>query len=434
VLHVICLSIRKSARERLEEALRSVPHRVSFSAGTGGPGASGFDEHRGLAARYRTLEAFLEAIDPSWDPDDPVLLIATSSGAAALRAWLRNEAARERVDAALLIDTGEPSARGIDSGITEFARDCEAEPGEKMLVLVRPQERTGWLSEDIAIALEGGQLRGAARGAGGVRRTTFEGVPASLDELPPLAIHVLSHVMVPFFHDLAPPASTDPLLEHITERRISPALPIGARALAWSQEQLRALPVPSAAVKLRWWLATELAEGSYVPMTPHSGNPAAAAACAAAGACLLPGEKLPHAARPNVSELVWDAARVGAWHSAESVRSRALELAPGDLAVLSRARASRPESEAWGHLWRVLGGPNQAGTIRGIGTSEHSLLTWTEHSFSLSDPALLGFILYPRADRSYPKSELSPAELERLGRYAALMRGKREPAWWDAAG
>lgn len=107
-----------------------------------GGGSGSYDEHTGLAARYRTLEEFLRAEVREWSPGAPLVLAAWSAGCWAPRAWMRQAASRSLVSALLLIDglhsgfaaEGGCKISAVD-GIVEYGRLAAVQPAEHCLVL-----------------------------------------------------------------------------------------------------------------------------------------------------------------------------------------------------------------------------------------------------------------------------------------------------------
>lgn len=119
-------------------ALGGVPVRT-FSLG----GASGsYDEDTGLASRYPTLGGFLRAEVPEWAPGDRLVLVAFSAGCWAPRAWMKDAGGRALLGALVLLDglhSGMAPGGGckLDAidGVVQFAREANAAPSEKLLVL-----------------------------------------------------------------------------------------------------------------------------------------------------------------------------------------------------------------------------------------------------------------------------------------------------------
>jgi hypothetical protein len=128
------------------------------------------------------------------------------------------------------------------------------------------------------------------------------------------------------------------------------------------------------------------AGGLPVPLDEDEDPWCAATQSEALRLCLRPGESPPHGLRISVRELWQDAlATRSTWGPAYSPR-------PGDLAILGRA-GEHPTRGGRGHVRRlvqVLGD----GKYLGIGGNEGGTITRAEHR--LDDPALEGWIAYPR--------------------------------------
>jgi hypothetical protein len=113
MVHLLCVNVRKTCAEALEQALARIPHRQAFlqlreEARSRPPGAS-------LASPTTTasLARYLEVEVPSWIPDDPLVLLARGRGIERAAAWLLPEEARELVSALVLLDDApSPRARG----------------------------------------------------------------------------------------------------------------------------------------------------------------------------------------------------------------------------------------------------------------------------------------------------------------------------------
>ena len=107
-----------------------------------GGGSGSYDEHTGLAARYRTLEEFLRAEVREWAPGAQLVLAAWSAGCWAPRAWMRQPASRALVSALVLLDglhSGFSAEAGCKlsavDGIVEYGELASARPAEHCLVL-----------------------------------------------------------------------------------------------------------------------------------------------------------------------------------------------------------------------------------------------------------------------------------------------------------
>lgn len=133
------------------------------------------------------------------------------------------------------------------------------------------------------------------------------------------------------------------------------------------------------------------------------GNWCAASASAAAKACTLPGDNVPHKSRAGVVELVSDATKAGAYHTVKAVQGGTYEVKLGDLAIFDRSIPGRPETSWWRHVARVETVPNEYGAFRTIGGNEHD--TWTLTPRQMNHSKLLGFIAYPQDVAAPVKAE-----------------------------
>jgi hypothetical protein len=137
---MVCLNVRKTYGDLLDDVLGAVPHRLTFHAPPDDSPPSSALPRRGAAET--TLRDFMQARVSNWQGYEPVVLLCRNSGNAFVRRWLRQEEDRELVNALILIDAlhgAPPPGKGFEdefSGVVEFARDCLADPGAKLLLAV----------------------------------------------------------------------------------------------------------------------------------------------------------------------------------------------------------------------------------------------------------------------------------------------------------
>jgi hypothetical protein len=133
---VVLIHGGKSTGEKLAEALPGANVVVIYE-----PGLSGaYDEKTGLAARFPYLEALLAAYAPDWSPGEPLVLLAFSAGAWALRYYLRDPHARNLVDAAVFLDGlygnyGTQCDLSPYDGVIAYGKEANVEPVRKRLVM-----------------------------------------------------------------------------------------------------------------------------------------------------------------------------------------------------------------------------------------------------------------------------------------------------------
>jgi hypothetical protein len=194
----------------------------------------------------------------------------------------------------------------------------------------------------------------------------------------------------------APPGEAPPWLQ--------PELSIGARAVEWSLHELSSgvheePPGSNAGPRIQEYLAPCVRDGKNLGLT--SGNWCAASASAAAFACKLPGETVPHEYRAAGLDMEKDAKSNGSWRAASDALRGAFSPAVGDLVILQRG--SKTGSDSWKrHVARVETPPDAEGRYRTIGGNEGAG-EWHLSERRFVDPDLLGFIVYPRArDASSP--------------------------------
>jgi hypothetical protein len=148
MLHMVCLNLRKTYGDLLDDVLGSVPHRLTFHAppdgSLNGPASSPLS-----GGTYATLRGFMETRVAGWQGYEPLVLLSRTDGNRFVRRWLRHEEDRELVSALVLVDAlhGAP-APGTQfddefSGVVEFARDCLADPGEKLLLALSESIQAG---------------------------------------------------------------------------------------------------------------------------------------------------------------------------------------------------------------------------------------------------------------------------------------------------
>jgi hypothetical protein len=184
---------------------------------------------------------------------------------------------------------------------------------------------------------------------------------------------------------------------------------LGERSVAWSLAEMAigvrdASPGNPTGPRIRDYLAPCVrgAAGHAVGLT--AGNWCAAAACAAARSCSIPGEVAPHDYRASVEELREDAEANGCFRSAPSARGGEYRPAVGDLALFRRGAPG-----SWhGHVARVEVSPDDRGRYRTIGGNEGTAGEWKRTERTLADDDLVGFIEYPRLVRPPVEETITP--------------------------
>ncbi len=216
MLHMVCLNVRKTQGEVLDDALGLVPHRLTFHV-TPHPSPG----HGTASGSYTSLFGFMNAKVSGWRTDEPLVLLCHGVGNHWVRHWLRREEDRELVSALVLIDAlhgaPAPGARFDEefSGVVEFARDCLADPGEKLLLALSRTIRAG-----SAHSVGFGALLRHAIWSSGTRASPCTASWASnievLDlsdlgpeDLPAPAVSLLRTKLVPFATDLGPASAPD---------------------------------------------------------------------------------------------------------------------------------------------------------------------------------------------------------------------------------
>ncbi len=175
-----------------------------------------------------------------------------------------------------------------------------------------------------------------------------------------------------------------------------PSLPLGLRALAWSEAELARgaaedPPGSNGGAAIASYFAGARRRGTEALLGVSSGNWCAAGASAATYASLLPGETAPHGWRAAVVELVDDAKAAGAWLPVEDARA-GWSPGAGDLVIYDRSDPAIPDSSWWRHVNRIRDWRGD-GTFETIGANENDRWSIGEHS--LDEPKILGFVMYP---------------------------------------
>lgn len=118
----------KSTVPKLEAAWPGARASVVYREGL----SSGYNEVTGLAKQFPTFAGFLGAFAPELEPAEPLVLLGYSAGGWALRYYLREPFARERLAAAVFLDASYGKVLDPYAGAVEFAKRCNA--GSQRLV------------------------------------------------------------------------------------------------------------------------------------------------------------------------------------------------------------------------------------------------------------------------------------------------------------
>jgi hypothetical protein len=155
-----------------------------------------------------------------WQGYEPLVLLCRDGGNALVRHWLRHEEDRELVNALVMIDALHgapwPEAEFDEqfAGVVEFARDCLADPGEKLFLAV-------------SASIAGGSGRSGGFGAR-LRRAVWSAASdgeiidiqwadnidivdlaeLGTDELPPPVVSLMRARLVPFVAELDPESAS----------------------------------------------------------------------------------------------------------------------------------------------------------------------------------------------------------------------------------
>ncbi len=220
MVHVLCVNVRKTCAEALEQALAGIPHRQAFLQLRDEPRSRPPGSQPRLPTTTASLARYLEVEVPSWIPDDPLVLFARGSGIQRAAAWLALEEARELVSALVLLDDGpgaDPASvtGGPHAGLIEFARDAAADPGEKLLLVASFGDLTGSdPPRSVVRQLRASVPPGAAAAEHEVAQRFLREYPASTppgadesseaDSLPAPFLSLLAMELVPFLASLGP--------------------------------------------------------------------------------------------------------------------------------------------------------------------------------------------------------------------------------------
>lgn len=133
---VVLIHGGKTTVERLRAALPGAEVVVVYREGL----SASYNEVSGIAKDYPTLGALMAAYAPGWSPGDPLVVLAFSAGAWALRYYLRDAAARNAISAAIFLDGLYGAPGGVCNlapydGVLAYAAEAQSAPGSKRLVM-----------------------------------------------------------------------------------------------------------------------------------------------------------------------------------------------------------------------------------------------------------------------------------------------------------
>ena len=222
MLHMVCLNLRKTCGELLDDILDPVPHRLTFHSTSGQSRRESSPPSRRSGGAFATLRTFLQERVSNWQGYEPLVLLSRGEGNRLVRRWLRQEEDRELVNALVMVDAlhGAP-APGLEfdnefSGVVEFARDCLADPGEKLLLALSESIQAGSVhSVGFAALLRHAVWSSAPKGevidTGWAENIDIVDSPAlGGEELPDPVISLLRARLVPFAIELGPASAPEP--------------------------------------------------------------------------------------------------------------------------------------------------------------------------------------------------------------------------------
>jgi len=224
MLHVVCLNVRKTCSELLDDILARIPHRLTFYAAPEDSQREATRLRPTYAGANATLRTFMRSRVVCWQGYEPLVLLCRDGGNSLVRHWLRHEEDRELVNALVMIDALHgapwPDAQFDEefAGVVEFARDCLADPGEKLFLAVSERIAAG----SVRSGGFGSRLRRAVWSAasdGEIIDTQWadnidivDVAELGTDELPSPVIALMRSRLVPFVAELDPEsASGSPL-------------------------------------------------------------------------------------------------------------------------------------------------------------------------------------------------------------------------------
>lgn len=420
--------------ERFETGLGCPVHLVLSHGSQFSAGYDGLGSDADVVQQAPTLDRAVAKHAPGADAGSPVVLVTYSAGTWAGAVWLRQPDARIRCKAAVFLDGIHSKSSVHCAGILDFARMALA--GERVLVIshsaIKPPYTSSTETVDFLLA-QLGRSRPSPRDdfhEGGLHIRAYPGTdgPAHAEQLRSIGPALCAQYVLPVVRELQGRADTEPTL-------VSPAMPLGLRALAWSREELRQHGRPSAARRAAYFepALREGADGKPRPLGLSDGNWCAAGACYATRQVTQDGEAVPHLYRASGLELERDAVRAGAWLPVLTVRRGDESPEPGDLIVLHRGHPSTWETSWQRHVGRVASKLDAAGRFLCLDANGAGA-AWHEVERVLDASAIRGFARYPRgsglATEPPPPPEGHDAALERLAELAlAQVPGLDWDAW-----
>lgn len=138
----------KSTVPKLEAAWPGARASVIYREGL----SSGYNEVTGLAKQFPKFGGLLAAFVPELAPADPLIVLGYSAGGWALRHYLREEWARERLAAAVFLDASYGKALDPYAGTLAFAKRCNAGPQRLVFTWSRAHPEPGQNAQAIARA------------------------------------------------------------------------------------------------------------------------------------------------------------------------------------------------------------------------------------------------------------------------------------------
>ena len=215
MLHLVCLNVNKTQEDLLDGVLEPLPHRLTFHMGFEVPLAS---PRPRTASTSATLRSFLKDRVPNWQGYEPIVLLARTSGVKTVQRWLTQEDDRELVTALVLVD---PRSSDLDltsfgdgrCGIIEYAKDCLADPSEKLLLSVARRPR----NDDTRAGSIATLLQATLASSEGWLQPDRSIFAVDLDnaseaDLWHRTVELLRRRLVPFLSELGPVSAPEPLL------------------------------------------------------------------------------------------------------------------------------------------------------------------------------------------------------------------------------